>query len=81
MKRSSYSTLWGYGEKRATADFSPFKTDDEARAFRDALYYAMKKRGVKVRRSTLKGQMRQYWGWGSLCGHVCNVYELEYGAS
>lgn len=81
MKRSSYSTLWGYGEKRATAEYSPFQTDDEARAFRDALYYAMKKRGVKVRRSTLKGQMRQYWGWGAPCGHVCSVYELAYDAS
>jgi hypothetical protein len=80
MKSTSYSTLWGYGEKRATADFSPFKTDDEAREFRDALYYAMKKRGVKVRRSTLKGQIRQYWGWMEPCGHSCTVYNLAYEA-
>ena len=71
---------WRNGEKRATAEYSPFKTDEDARLFRDALYYAMKKRGVKVKRSTLSGQTRQYWGWMEPCGRSCTVYKLEYDA-
>lgn len=78
MKRESYSTLWGYGNREANANWSPFKSDEDAKKFRDALYYGLKKRGIKVKRSTLNGQMRPYWGWQEPCGHTCTVYELSY---
>jgi len=78
MKSESYSTLWGYGDKRASAEWSPFESDEQAKKFRDALYYGLKKKGVKVRRSTLKGQIRQYWGWAEPCGRMCTVYTLSY---
>lgn len=80
MKCESYSTLWGYGTKRTTKEWSPFKTDAEAKKFRDALYFGLKKKGVKVSRSTLPGQVRPYWGLMDPCGRVCTVYELHYEA-
>lgn len=80
MRSVSYSRLWGYGPKKATREYTPFKTDEEAKKFRDALYYAMKKKGVKVKRSTLPGQIRPYWGYMDPCGQSCTVYELEYEA-
>lgn len=78
MKTESYSRLWGYGGKRATAEVTPFQTDEEAKKFRDGLYRIMKKRGIKVKRSTLSGQVRPYWGYMNPCGEVCTVYELHY---
>lgn len=81
LKTESYSVLWGYGNHRATRDYSPFKTNLEARQFRDAVYKEMRKRGIKARRYTLTGQVRQYWGFGDPCGHSCVVYELEYEVS
>lgn len=80
MRTESYSRLWGYGNKRATADWTPFQTDADARKFRDELYKAMKKRGVKVKRSTLPGQTRPYWGLMDPCGDSCTVYELHFEA-
>ena len=76
-KQAGYSTLWGYDAKCATKDFSPFQTDEDARGFRDALAKEFKKKGVKVRRSTLRNQTRQYWAWGIPCNKSCNVYKLE----
>lgn len=78
MKQASYSRLWGYGNKSATSDYSPFKTDEEAKKFRDALYAKLKKQGVKVRRASLTGQMRPYWGWQEPCGDSCTVYYLNF---
>lgn len=76
--RTRYSTLWGYGDKRATENYSPFKSDEEARKFRDMVYKELKRRGVKAKRSTLNGQLRQYWSLGVPCGRSCSVYEIEY---
>jgi len=78
MQSASYSTLWGYGNKRATKNYSPFKSDEEAKQFRDRLYTIMKKRGVKVKRSCLTGQVRKYWDMFDPCGDSCTVYELHY---
>jgi hypothetical protein len=78
MRTESYSRLWGYGNKRANEDWSPFKSDEEAKKFRDALYQRLKKQGVVVKRSTMKGQIRQYWDFMQPCGDSCTVYELHY---
>jgi hypothetical protein len=77
MKTHSYSTLWGYGDKPANQHFSPFASDEEAKRFRDKLYQMIKSEGFKVKRSTLKGQIRPYWEYGVPCGESCTVYELH----
>lgn len=78
MRTESYSRLWGYGNKRATADWTPFQSDEDAKKFRDALYQRLKKKGYVVKRSTLKGQIRPYWGFMQPCGDSCTVYELHF---
>lgn len=81
MKTESYSRLWGYGGGRANSAWTPFRTDEDAKKFRDAIYRIMKKRGVKVKRSTLPGQVRPYWDYMEPCGEVCTVYELHFEVS
>jgi len=76
--RVSYSTLWGYGENKATPGYSPFRSDEDAKKFRDEIYRRLVKAGVKVRRSSLKNQTRKYWDMGNPCNKSCTVYELEY---
>lgn len=72
----SYSRHFGSPEVAATKNHSPFATDEEAKADRDAKYRELKACGLKVRRSVLKGQFRQYWGWQEVCGITAPVYEL-----
>ena len=76
-KEYSFSTLWGSEEVRATEDSQPFQSDAEARAARDLFAKFLKTLGVKHRRHTLSGQVRQYWAWGVPCGGCCNVYKIE----
>lgn len=72
----SFSVLWGSNETKATEDFQPYKTNEEARAARDLMASFLKALGLKVTRRTLRGQVRQYWGWGIPCGGCCNVYDV-----
>lgn len=79
MQRESFSVGWGSPTNPATSYLNrPFKTNDEAKAARDARYKELKDKGIKARRSILKGQLRKYWGFGDPCGIVSNCYELEY---
>ena len=78
MQCESFSMGWGSPTDRATENHRPFKTNEEAKAARDARYKELKAQGIKARRSILKGQLRQYWGFGCPCGIVSNCYELYY---
>ena len=77
MTRNTYSTLFGSPTQDATEDFQPFASDDDARKARDIEAAALKAFGFKVRKSTLRNQVRPYWAWGVSCGRSCSVYELE----
>lgn len=66
MPTTTYSTLFG----------KIYSTPEEAKAARDADYWAAKKEGKKARRSVLKGQLRQYYSYGEPCGLYCDCYEL-----
>ena len=77
-RQESYSVLWGSPTDRANADHLVFNTNEEAKQARDNRYVELKSQGVKARRSILRNQLRKYWGFGSDCGQVCHVYELEY---
>jgi len=75
----SYSVLWGSESNRATETNQPYSTNAEAKAARDAAYRALPKSVRQTaRRSVLKGQMRQYWGFGIPCGDVCDVYKIHF---
>jgi hypothetical protein len=78
MQRESFSVGWGSPTKPTTETNRPFKNNDEAKAARDARYKELKAQGIKARRSILKGQLRQYWGWQAPCGITSNCYELEF---
>jgi hypothetical protein len=72
----SFSTLWGSNSQRATAEFTPYQTEQDAKAARDNLYFQLKKQGIKSRRWKINNQIRQYWDMYNPCGHMCNVYKL-----
>ena len=63
----TYSTLFG----------NIFPTAIEAKAARDAAYREAKAAGKIVRRSVLKGQLRQYASFGVPDGRVCDCYKLH----
>lgn len=73
----TFSRLFGTRDIQATEDFQPFKTDAEAKAARDAKWRELRKAGVNAKRSVMKGQVRQYWGWGIPCGDYCDVYYIN----
>ncbi len=77
MTEISFSRLWGWQGQRATREFTPFKTDAEARAMRDQAYRDAKRQGHRVSRSSMPGQLRKYWGLGDDCGECCTVYYLS----
>lgn len=77
QNHASYSTLWGLPTIRATRDSRPFASDAEARAFRDRIARELIAAGCKVRRTSLRNQVRPYWGFGEPCGEACTVYKLE----
>lgn len=66
MSTTTYSTLFG----------KIYPTAEEAKSARDADYWMAKQEGKKVRRSVLKGQLRQYYAYGEPCGRYCDCYEL-----
>lgn len=75
----SFSVLWGSESNRATEINRPYASNVDAKAARDAAYRALPKAQRAVaRRSVLKGQMRQYWGFGIPCGDVCDVYKISW---
>ena len=77
MTTLSFSTLWGSPDNRATAKNRPFIDDLEARRARDIEAAVLKAFGYKVRKHTLRGQVRQYWGWGEPCDRsACTVYRI-----
>ena len=75
-----FSVAWGRNGS-ATRDFCPYQDDAEAKAYRDAFAATMRKEGHKVRRSTLRGQRREFWGWQDPCGITCTVYVVTVEAS
>ena len=76
MNEMRFSRLWSTSVRPATENWTPFRTDEEARKYRDAAYYMFRKQGKKVSRSSLTGQMRKYWSMGVPCGDSCTVYYL-----
>lgn len=77
MTQISFSRLWGNQAQRATRDYTPYKTDAEARADRDRAYRDAKRQGFRARRFSISGQCRPYWGFGDPCGHYCTVYYID----
>ena len=77
-QRESFSVGWGSPSDPATENHRPFASNDASKAARDARYKELKAQGYHPRRSILKGQLRQYWGWQAPCGITSNCYELEY---
>ena len=77
MTKRSFSTLFGSNDAPATETFRPFINDDEARRARDIDVFTLRKAGFKVRKHTLRNQLREYWAWGVPCGRSCTVYEYE----
>ncbi len=75
-KDYSFSVLWGDEFERSSDDRLVYADDAAARKARDDCAALAKSRGFKVRRSTLAGQIRQYWGWQNPCGASCNVYKM-----
>ena len=75
-KEYSFSVLWGDHFNRSDADHLVYADNEAARKARDDCAKLAQKRGFKVRRSTLSGQIRQYWGWAQPCGGSCNVYKF-----
>ena len=78
--QESYSMAWGSPTNRATESNMPFLSDADAKAARDKRFYELKKQGIHAKRSSLTGQLRQYWGLGVSCGIVCTVYYLNWEA-
>lgn len=76
MTDLSFSRLWGWQGERATREFTPFETDQAARAMRDQAYRDAKRQGHRARRWSMSGQIRQYWSFGDDCGDCCPVYYL-----
>lgn len=77
--RESFSVHFGSPEHRALSmNDRPFMTNEEARQARDVRYKELKEKGENVKRSVLKGQLRQYWGFMDPCGIVAPVYEIYY---
>lgn len=74
--QQSFSRLFGTRNVRATEDFTPFKTDAEAKAARDEAWRDLRKQGVLAKRSVHKNQIRQYWSWGVPCSDMCDVYYI-----
>jgi hypothetical protein len=75
-KTYSFSTLWGDEFSRSDENRLIYADDAAARKARDDCAKLAKSRGFKVSRSTLAGQIRQYWGWQNSCGGTCNVYKM-----
>lgn len=86
MTQLSFSRLWGSSmrgvlganDEKATENWTPFPTDEAARAYRDELCLTLRKVGYAVKRSSLKGQVRPYWSMGVPCGDSCTVYYIEF---
>jgi hypothetical protein len=79
MREESFSVLWGSEmHGRATEEFQPYLTNKDAKRERDMRYYLLKSQGKRIKRSILKGQLRQYWSFGVPCGRSCDVYNLTY---
>ena len=77
MTQESYSRLWGSPSYPASQYNRPFRTDAAAKAARDERYRELKVRGVRSRRSVLRGQLRPYWSMGVPCNMVCDCYYLD----
>ena len=73
---TSFSIAWGRNGS-ASETFRPYRSDNEAKQYRDDLAKVLRRAGHKVRCSTLRGQHREWWGWGVPCGITCTVYRVE----
>lgn len=77
LNRESYSIHFGSPNHRARSyEDRPYKTNEEAKKARDARWKELKRDGIKAKRSVLKGQLKQYWGFGDPCGITADCYEL-----
>jgi|LakMenEpi03Aug12_release.lakeMendotaPanAssembly.Ray.scaffolds.fasta_scaffold1811714_2 hypothetical protein len=77
MKRiAAYSVGWGTPTDETTETNRPIISNQQAKVMRDAEWKRLKKEGRNVKRSVLRGQLRQYWGLFNPCGIVSDVYEI-----
>ncbi len=76
--RDTFSFSVAYGlNGSATATHRPYATDEDAKADRDAFANVLRRAGYKVRRVSLSGQRREWWGWQSPCGITCTIYDVQ----
>ena len=81
-ERFSFSQLWGSDDKPSTKNSLAFGSDEQAKAARDAKAKELRARfadnhTVKVRKSSLRSQLREWWDWQVPCGRSCSVYIVE----
>jgi hypothetical protein len=77
IKTYNFSVSYGWDKNEATENNRPFATDNEAKKARDLFAALLRKNGYLIRKRSLSGQLRQYWGWQSPCGICCTIYYID----
>lgn len=77
MSQITKGALWEYAQDIRDGGLTIAQAEQACKDEINLLYKIAKKEGRKASRFTLRGQLRQYWGFGDPCGLTCTVYGLN----
>lgn len=78
MAQESFGALWDYAPQLQAGTVTLEEASNRCKQARDARYRGLKSQGYHVRRFTLRGQLRQYWSFGTPCGLSAPSFYIDY---
>lgn len=73
----AFGALWVFAEEIRSGEMSVEQASKLCMKKAAAEAKEQRKQGRKASRCTLRGQLRQYWGFGEPCGLTCTVYMVN----
>ena len=69
-----FSALWDFEKEIRSGQMTIKEAQETCKKFAAMKAKALRELGFKVSRSTLRNQLRPYWGLCNPCGMSCTVY-------
>lgn len=73
----SFSALWDYSEEIKNNNMDIKTANKHCLSMRNKMAKQYRHKGYTVRSFTIKGELREYWSLGCVCGLWCPSYFIE----
>lgn len=77
MNQYTFGTLWDFAKEIQAGEMTIKEGTDCCKKLAAEKKRELVKEGRKARRSTMRGQMREWWSLGNYCGLSCTVFVVN----